>query len=505
MQRFVQRQCQSSHQVRPARPNRATPQAAHAKNPLLAQQQTLGNQTVQRLLQAKVVQAKLKIGQPGDKYEQEADRVAEQVMRMPEPKTSQRATVGGQAPDMRIQRLCPECEEEVHRQPMEEEEEEETLQTKPLADQITPLVQRQIEPEEEEEEEEEASLQAKLADGALLQRQEKEPEEEEEEPIQTKLAKGVQVQRREEEPEKEEEEPIQTKRIDNQTPRGRSDLADQIRSLKGSGQPLPQSTCDFFEPRFGHDFGQIRVHTDDQAAETARAVNARAFTVGRDVVFGAGQYKPGTEAGRQLIAHELTHTIQQKKESHYRVQRQGGSRRKARSWLSRRGFRKRDGNFPFQLVTWRLPCSCGNLLWEQFGAGGFTLYGPKRRGKPRESRKYDIFANRKKPILGPPLKKYGGYVQDWLPGMKRGPNPVNSSPADAKCRRGRYIFNDAPGWAMDFGTIKNDLLFDGISWEAKFIQKLWCAGEKQPFLIRNFRLVGSYYRGGRDRRRLLPR
>lgn len=65
------------------------------------------------------------------------------------------------------------------------------------------------------------------------------------------------------------------------------------------------------EPRFGHDFARVRVHNDGKAAESARAVNALAYTVGQDVVFGAGQYVPGTMAGRKLLAHELAHTLQQ--------------------------------------------------------------------------------------------------------------------------------------------------------------------------------------------------
>jgi hypothetical protein len=66
------------------------------------------------------------------------------------------------------------------------------------------------------------------------------------------------------------------------------------------------------EPRFGHDFGRVRVHTDASAAESARAVNAQAYTVGHQVVFGENRYAPATHAGRQLLAHELAHTIQQR-------------------------------------------------------------------------------------------------------------------------------------------------------------------------------------------------
>ncbi len=81
--------------------------------------------------------------------------------------------------------------------------------------------------------------------------------------------------------------------------------------LRSSGQPLDRATRAFMEPRFGHDFSRVRVHTDAHAAESARAVNALAYTVGRDVVFGGGHYQPETIAGRRLLAHELTHSIQQ--------------------------------------------------------------------------------------------------------------------------------------------------------------------------------------------------
>ena len=81
--------------------------------------------------------------------------------------------------------------------------------------------------------------------------------------------------------------------------------------LGSPGRPLDANTSAFMGPRFGHDFSQVRVHTDARAAESAQAVNALAYTVGRDVVFGTGQYAPGTMAGRKLLAHELAHVVQQ--------------------------------------------------------------------------------------------------------------------------------------------------------------------------------------------------
>lgn len=81
--------------------------------------------------------------------------------------------------------------------------------------------------------------------------------------------------------------------------------------LCSRGQPLDSATRAFMEPRFGHDFSKVRVHADTKAAESARAVNANAYTVGHEIVFGAGRFAPGTHEGRRLIAHELTHVVQQ--------------------------------------------------------------------------------------------------------------------------------------------------------------------------------------------------
>ena len=81
--------------------------------------------------------------------------------------------------------------------------------------------------------------------------------------------------------------------------------------LRTPGRPLDTEARDFFEPRFGHDFSGVRVHTDAKAAESARAVNALAYAVGHNVVFDAGRYSPSTKGGAWLLAHELAHTIQQ--------------------------------------------------------------------------------------------------------------------------------------------------------------------------------------------------
>jgi hypothetical protein len=98
-------------------------------------------------------------------------------------------------------------------------------------------------------------------------------------------------------------------------PEGSPVLAQQAESYlnqsQGGGEPLSDADRAYMEPRFGRDFGAVRVHTDAQAAGGARAIHAQAFTRGQDIYFGAGSYARGTPTGRRLLAHELAHTVQQ--------------------------------------------------------------------------------------------------------------------------------------------------------------------------------------------------
>src|SRR5205807_2513389 len=82
-------------------------------------------------------------------------------------------------------------------------------------------------------------------------------------------------------------------------------------TVRSSGAPLDEGIRAQMEPRLGHDFSGVRVHTDARAAESADAVDAHAYTVGRDVVFAAGRFKPTAIDGQGLLAHELTHVVQQ--------------------------------------------------------------------------------------------------------------------------------------------------------------------------------------------------
>lgn len=221
---------QSGLLVSPARPDREISKSTQRANLATTPQQPWGNQAAQKFAQTcplslpspglcpfggichacpARVQAKLKISQPGDKYEEEADQVAERVMQM--------------SADDILRRQCSTCHTD----------EDEVLRPKELPGQAPS-----------------AAPQA-----------------------------------------------------------GVPPLVHEV--LRSPGRPLDPATYAFMEPRFGHDFSKVRIHNDAQAAESARAVNSEAYTIGSDVVFGAGHYVPHSSGGKFLIAHELTHSIQQ--------------------------------------------------------------------------------------------------------------------------------------------------------------------------------------------------
>jgi hypothetical protein len=119
--------------------------------------------------------------------------------------------------------------------------------------------------------------------------------------------------------------------------------------LNSPGEPLDTGTRSFMEPRFGYDFSKVRVHTDAKAAESARAVNAQAYTVGQDIFFGTEQYVPRMTTGVRLLAHELTHVLQQSavnQEEQIRRQQQESPEQEGCSFYQRKcEKKKRDTAF----------------------------------------------------------------------------------------------------------------------------------------------------------------
>jgi len=114
-------------------------------------------------------------------------------------------------------------------------------------------------------------------------------------------------------PEEEEEDPIQAQRASGGTSAATPSLEANINTMKGGGRLLDPASHAFFEPRFGYDFSQVRVHTDAAAAQAADNIGAKAFTTGRNIVFGSKVDNPEAGVHRQLLAHELAHVIQQDK------------------------------------------------------------------------------------------------------------------------------------------------------------------------------------------------
>lgn len=185
----------------------------------------------------------MRVGAPGDQYEQEADRVADALVKGQG--AAEISSVSGGRDSTRVQRKCTACEDEL-----DEASKQQLRRSRGEQE-----AQRQ--PEEEEE-----VLQAKARSGA-----------------------GGEMSRA-----------------------GQDQVQD---TLGRAGRPLDRASREFAEQGFGMSFDHVRIHTDASAAASAEAIHSRAYTVGNQIVFGQGQYNPGTLEGRRLLSHELTHVVQQ--------------------------------------------------------------------------------------------------------------------------------------------------------------------------------------------------
>ncbi|MBE2220106.1 MAG: DUF4157 domain-containing protein [Anaerolineae bacterium] len=252
-------------------------------------QRTLGNQALRRL----TIQRKMTVGPVGDKYEQEADAVAKQVV------SKLHTTSTQTAPAQTTQR---QEEEELQMKPLiQRQEEEEELQMKPLI-QRQEEDELQMKPIQRQEDEEELQMKP-LPNISSLQRQE-------EEELQMKA-----IQRQ------QEEEELQAKG-DPMLTGGElsSDVESSVQSAKSGGQPISANIRGPLEQAFNADFSNVKIHADSQADTLNRSLSARAFTSGQDVFFRSGEYNPNNTGGQELLAHELTHVVQQNSGV---VQRQG--------------------------------------------------------------------------------------------------------------------------------------------------------------------------------------
>ena len=227
------------------------------------------------------IQAKLTIGEPGDKYEHEADQVASQVVEQIHAPAAAQSTQGES-----VQRQ-DELEEEIQAKPSISH-----LQRSPLS----PAVQREAMPEEED-------IQAK----SILQR---EGIDEEEELQMKSLADSIQRVEIDDEGELQMKSLVQCREAIGGG-EASTDLESSINSARGGGVAIENNIREPMEQAFGADFSGVKVHTDGQSDQLNRSIQARAFTTGQDVFFRQGEYNPGSRGGQELLAHELTHVVQQ--------------------------------------------------------------------------------------------------------------------------------------------------------------------------------------------------
>jgi hypothetical protein len=228
--------------------------------PLAARlQRALGNQALGQLAGRTHIQTKLTLGPVGDQYEQEADQVAKQVVQQIN------APVASQSANPSVQRQAPP-------------EEEESIATKPLAE----TVRRAAAMPDEEEMAQPKRLEVALQRAAL-------PDEEE--PMQAKAA-------------------LQRTAVAEGGEVG-AEIEASIQRARGTGSPLAEGVRAPLEQAFGANFSGVNIHTGAVADSLNQSLQARAFTTGKDIFFRQGEYNPESSGGKELLAHELTHVVQQ--------------------------------------------------------------------------------------------------------------------------------------------------------------------------------------------------
>ncbi len=256
----------------------STPRTRRHRNPPATeeqQQQPFFSKAGHQPVQAKAepfFQAKLTVGQPGDQYEQEADAVANKVVNQP--------SAGGQPAVQKqeistVQRLATPDEQKMPGTNDERMAEDKAIQEK-----------EEAAPKQEEEK--------------PVQKMEA-PKKEEEKPVQKMDA-----------PKKEEEKepPVQTKSNGQGTAQP-ANLSSRLSQRQGKGEPLPRSVRSQMEQGIWADFGGVRIHKDSEAVGMNKDLHAQAFTHGQDIYFNAGKFNPEQVEGKRLLAHELTHVVQQ--------------------------------------------------------------------------------------------------------------------------------------------------------------------------------------------------
>lgn len=252
----------------------------------------LGNQVVQRLLGNAAVQAKLTVNRSGDVFEQEADRLADQALAAPG--SSPASAV---APRVQVRRMCEECEEEAH-------DRQADVQRCAACD------AEALHAEDDHVHRMCAECEAAREEGGTAQRLCAECEEKAHGGVAADVQRCAACHA---EAHRDSEQTERRARGGVAERGSHPELAEEQlgAARRHGGRELPESVRAFFEPRFGRDFGAVRIHMGPDADAAARSINALAFTIGRDIVFRHDSWAPGTAAGARLLAHELAHTVQQ--------------------------------------------------------------------------------------------------------------------------------------------------------------------------------------------------
>ncbi len=229
------------------------------------------------------VQRKMTVSKPGDKLEQQADRTADQVMRMTAP--------GGP-------------KEEIPRQQEPLQRQEDRLQKQGNEEKVRRLPDERLQRQEE-------CLQKQGNEERLQKQQDEKPQRE----LDRLSRQGNEEKLRRKEDEKLGKEGAEKDNVlrseAGASPAVGEATQSAVKSGASGGRPLASEVRDFMEPRFGNDFGSVRVHDDERSARLSNDLSARAFTYGNHVFFSRDAYQPGTSEGKRLLAHELAHTVQQ--------------------------------------------------------------------------------------------------------------------------------------------------------------------------------------------------
>ncbi|MBY5956702.1 DUF4157 domain-containing protein [Membranicola marinus] len=230
------------------------------------------HETTSSFFHSTPVQTKLTIGRPNDKYEVEADAMADKVVqRLDHPGMVQTKPAPSKILTPPVQRKCSTCEEEEKVQKEEDESHEEEIQRKAIFESNEPPPEKVIQ---------------RVCAGCL--------------------AADASVH------EDEAKEMVQKKEEGQSSEGGtKSSLESRLNASRGCGNPLPEDTRSQMESSFGTDFSGVRIHTGSSAVQMNQELHAQAFTYGSDIYFNQGKYDPGSTGGTHLLAHELTHTVQQ--------------------------------------------------------------------------------------------------------------------------------------------------------------------------------------------------